>query len=92
MKFKLTLAILITFVLGIIANLYVKKINPVRIEQHKTSEVVDNCTTDDDFCTTLPIVKIDVSEDIPYYNPMVLANFKLCDNKYTSNRLTDKEV
>lgn len=92
MKFKLTLVILITFILGIIANLYVKKINPVRIEQHKTSEVVDNCTIDDDFCTTLPIVKIDVSEDIPYYNPIVLANFKLYDNKYTSNRLTDKEV
>ena len=95
MKYKLIslLSVIVILVICFTANLYINRIDKVRIDQHLDMKVENTCTNDEEFCTHLPIVSIDTNNQLDNSNGITTidARFSLYYNEKESNRLTDKE-
>ena len=105
MKYKLIsiVSLIIALIVCILANYFVLRINPTRVDQHLDSKIEDNCLDDEKNCSHLPIVSIVYEDSAPEVykyidsrsnnvsadSTTVNADFKLYYNHKTSNRLTD---
>lgn len=95
MKYKIIsfISVFLLLIVSLFANYYVNKIDKVRIDQHLDMNVVDTCNDEEDFCTHLPIIKIDTNNNKTNINSLetIDAKFSLYYNESLSNRLTDNE-
>ena len=85
--------LLIVFIICIFSNYYIGLRYQQRYHQHKQDNIVSNCTSNEEFCTDLPIVYIDTNElaipDLELAGEKINATISIFDNQNISNRLTD---
>lgn len=92
-KIIVLITVFIVAIICFIANLYMNKISKVRLDQHIDMKVESTCESEKEFCSHLPIIKINTNNQISSLEEYLTidATFELYYKEGKSNLISDKE-